>query len=107
MNELVFENCNYGQVALKKLAPVPDNFRLYSAGWLGEKHTDWDVMKVTGAEFRLAKSGPDKGKLAIRVKGTRRSAFVTRAEMNAFEARAVATAAGAMPTPSTKEVIAK
>ena len=43
-------------------------------------------MKVTGAEFREAKSGPQKGKLAIMVKGTQRSAYVTREEMNKQEA---------------------
>lgn len=85
MGKDIFADCSYGQVALKKLAPVPETFRLFSAGWLGEKPKDWDVMKVTGADFRVAKTGPNKGKLSIRVKGSERSAFVFRAEMQAFE----------------------
>lgn len=83
MDKDVFADEPYGKVALKKLAPVPANFRLFSAGWLGEKREDWDTMKVTGAEFRAAKSGENKGKLAVVVKGTQRSAYVTRSEMAA------------------------
>lgn len=86
MTNDVFAACSYGQVALKKLSPVPENFRLFSAGWLGEKPEDWKTMKVTGAEFREAKSGPSKGKLAIMVKGTQRSAYVTNEEMAAQDA---------------------
>lgn len=73
----------YGKIALQKLAPVHENFRLYEAGWLGEKPADFQVMKVVGAEFRAAKSGPNKGKLSILVKGTQRTAFVTREEIQA------------------------
>jgi len=86
MRKDIFAACNYGQVALKKLAPVPDNFRLFSAGWLGEKPENRQTMKVTGAEFREAKSGASKGQLAIMVKGTQRSAYVTKEEMAAQDA---------------------
>lgn len=68
------------------MAPTPENFRLYAAEWLGEKPKDWDVMKVTGAEFRVAKSGPNKGKLSVMVEGTKRTAHVTREEMRVFAA---------------------
>mgnify|MGYP007103403909 CR=1 FL=1 len=61
----VFAQQSYGKIALQKMAPVPDNFRLYSAGWLGDKPEDWSVMKVSGAQFRTAKSGPNKGKLSM------------------------------------------
>lgn len=73
----------FGKAALKKMAPVPENFRLYAAGWLGEKPEDFNVMEVTGAEFRTAKRGPNKGKLAIPVPGTKRTVYVTRDEMTA------------------------
>ena len=86
MSKDIFADCSYGKVALNKLAPVPEKFRLFSAGWLGERPADWKTMKVTGAEFREAKSGPQKGKLVIMVKGTQRSAYVTREEMNMQEA---------------------
>lgn len=86
MSTDIFATCSYGQVALRKLAPVADNFRLYSAGWLGENPADWKTMKVTGAEFRVAKAGANKGKLAIMVQGTQRSAYVTKEEMQAQDA---------------------
>lgn len=86
MNIDLFAETRYGQVALKKLAPVPENFRLYSAGWLGDKPKDWDVMEVKGAEFRVAKRGPPKGTLSIEIKGSKRTTYVTKAEMQAIPA---------------------
>jgi len=74
----------YGVVALEKIKPNDPNFRLYSAGWLGDFHTT-DTMEVTGAVFRAAKSGPRKRQLCIEVPGTRRTAYVTVAEMNAVK----------------------
>lgn len=83
MGHDVFAEQSFGKVALQKMAPVPENFRLYCAGWLGDKPESWDVMEVTGAEFRIAKRGPNKGKLSILVPGTKRTVYVTRAEMKA------------------------
>lgn len=77
----IFAEYSYGKLALQKLSPVPANFRLYSAGWLGEKPEEMTVMEVSGAEFRAAKSGPNKGKLSIMIPGTKRTAYVTKAEM--------------------------
>lgn len=76
---------SYGKAALKKLAPVADNFRFYSAEWLGDKPSEWDVMKVTGAEFRSAMTGPNRGKLSIMIEGTKRTTFVTKQEMQVFK----------------------
>lgn len=76
----------YGKAALQKLSPTPENFRLYEAEWLGDKPSEWTVMKVTGAEFRAAKTGPNKGKLSVMVEGSKRTAYVTKAEMRAFDA---------------------
>lgn len=45
-------------------------------------------MKVTGADFRVAKAGPDKGKLAVKVKGTDRTVYVTREEIKSFDDQA-------------------
>ncbi|MDD5056505.1 MAG: hypothetical protein PHQ60_01930 [Sideroxydans sp.] len=81
MEKDVFAETDYGKVALKKLSPVPENFRLYAAGWLGAQPKDWTVMKVTGAEFRAALSGKNKGKLSILIPGTVRHALVTAEEM--------------------------
>lgn len=76
---------SYGKLALKKMAPVSENFRLYEAGWLGKRPEDWTVMKVTGAQFRAAKTGPNKGKLSIMIKDTQRHVHLTREEMQAFD----------------------
>lgn len=81
MEDDIFAKQPYGKVALEKLAPVPENFRLYRAGWLGDKPEEFTVMEVIGAQFRAAKSGPNKGKLSIMVPGTKRTAYVTEAEM--------------------------
>ncbi len=83
MEQDLFAEQTNGKAALSKLAPVPKNFRLYYAGWLGKRPEDWKEMEVKGAEFRIAKSGPNKGKLSILVPGTRRSVRVTKAEMQA------------------------
>jgi hypothetical protein len=83
MGKDIFAEQSYGKAALKKLAPIPENFRLYKAGWLGTKPEEWSVMEVTGAVFEIAKRGPNKGKRCILVKGTKRTAFVTREEMRA------------------------
>lgn len=83
MEHDVFAEQSYGKVALQKMNPVPENFRLYAAGWLGEKPEEFTVMEVTGAEFRTAKSGPNKGKLSIMVPGTKRTVYVTKDEMKA------------------------
>lgn len=84
LDEDIFAQQPYGKAALKKLGPVAENFRLYSAGWLGEQPKDWDTMEIKGAEFRAAKSGPNKGKLVIEIPGTRRTVYVSRAEMAPF-----------------------
>ena len=78
-----FADLAFGKAALKKLGPVSENFRLYSAGWLGT-YPDFHSMRVTGAEFRKAKRGRNVGKLCILKTGTSRSTIVTKTEINAF-----------------------
>lgn len=82
----VFAQHSFGKAALQKLAPTPDNFRLYQAEWLGDKPNERHVMRVIGAEFRAAKTGPNKGKLSVMVEGSKRTAYVTKVEMQAFGA---------------------
>lgn len=79
------ENTSYGKAALSKLAPVAENFRIFEAGWLGDKPSEWTVMEVKGMEFREAKTGPNKGKLTVPVAGTKRTAYVTLDEMKLFD----------------------
>lgn len=84
----MFAEQGFGQLALQKLAPVPENFRLYAAGWLGQRPEDFTVMEVTGAQFRAALRGPNKGKLSILIPGTKRTVYVTRAEIEAHHVAA-------------------
>ena len=81
MERDIFAETPYGKAALKKMGPVPENFRLFEAGWMEERPEDWETMMVRGAQFRKAKSGPRKGKLAMRVKGTERTVYVTREQI--------------------------
>lgn len=81
----VFADQSYGQVALKKIASDDPNFRLFEAGWLGNGQQR-DVMEVKGGVFRAALSGINKGKLAILVPDTTRTAYVTSQEMTDFKA---------------------
>lgn len=80
----VFGSMPYAKVALAKIKPTHPNFRLYSAGWVGDFATT-DTMEVTGAVFREAKSGPRKGQFCIMVPGTKRTAYVTESEMKAVD----------------------
>lgn len=84
MREALFEQYSYGKVALQKMGTLPENFYLFSAGWLGDYKTT-DTMEIKGAEFREALRGKNKGKLCMIVKGTERTAYVTTAEVKAFE----------------------
>lgn len=72
-----------GRFALSKLAPVPDNFRIYEAETLRDSTGYAGIIRFTGGEFRIAKSGPNKGKLSVLVKGTERTVIVSRAEFMA------------------------
>src|SRR5215471_7042405 len=83
----LFAEQPFGQIALKRLGPVAPNFRLFRAEWLGKNSSDWKVMKVTGAEFRAVKRGPDAGDLTIRIPGTTRTTYVTKDEMEVLRRR--------------------
>lgn len=89
-----FAKYTFGRLALKKLSGLPSNFRLYKAGWLGSGN-ERDVMELTGAEFRIAMSGKNKGKMSIKVPKTDRSVFVTSKEVAAADAAKARRAAKA------------
>lgn len=79
MDERIFEDSPFGRAALKKLGPVPDSFRLYSAGWVGD-FPNAHGMQVTGAEFERMKRKTTHGK---KVRDTDRSVYVSKAEIQA------------------------
>lgn len=76
----VFKETAYGKAALKKMGEVGPNFRLYCAGFIGKS----DSMVVDGAEFREAKSGPNKGQLSVRIEGTQKNVVVYQSDMDEF-----------------------
>lgn len=76
-DEDIMAATSYGKAALRKLGDVPENFRIYFAGWLGKTPADWNEMRVKGRVFRTGRDG----KLNIPVPGTIRSVVVTREEM--------------------------
>lgn len=83
-----FADTSFGKAALKKMSfhgEIPENFRLYEAGIVEEVAPDLKIMKVKGCEFRRAKTGKNKGKLSIKLKGTERSECVTPEECKEFE----------------------
>jgi hypothetical protein len=84
-----FAKESYGQIALQKMGQTDPNFILYEAGCLetGGAPCTWDVFEVKGALFREAKRGPRKGEVCVMVKGTKQTAYVTKAEMKAWEER--------------------
>jgi hypothetical protein len=84
MTEKTFEAQAFGKAALQKLGNVVENFRLFHARWVGDNPGNSNTMEVTGAEFRAAKSGTNKGKLSIMMTGTKKTVFVTKAEMLPF-----------------------
>lgn len=79
----IFGELPYGQAALEKLGKVPENFRLYAAGWLGKTPEEWKNMKLVGAEFREATKGPNAGQLCKMIPGTQRTVYLTREEVAA------------------------
>lgn len=83
----------FGKIALEKMRKqvgvevLHPDFRLYEAGRVetaGHPST-WDTTEVKGARFRVATKGPRKGLLCIMVPGTKLTAYVTKAEIEAFE----------------------
>lgn len=82
MQERIFEETAAGKAAMAKIGEVPDNFRLYQFAWMEERPEDWETMQLTGAEFREAKSGPNKGKLSIKIKGTDKTVYVTKEQIS-------------------------
>jgi len=81
----LFAKHPFGRIAMNKLGDVPENFRLYEAGWLGKRPDEFLVMEVKGAEFRNAKSGQNKGKFTVMIPGTKRTVYVTKDEIHAFD----------------------
>ena len=79
---------------IKKMREVPDGFCFYAFAWLGDNPEDFDVMRLTGAVYREAKSGPNKGKRTIQVPNSVRNIYVTAQEIKDAAARSNAELKG-------------
>lgn len=77
MQEPTFEKFPLGMAAIKKLGEVPENFRLYYGGWYR------DGLRFIGAEFAVAKHGPEAGSLSVMVPNTKRSVTLSAREVEA------------------------
>lgn len=72
--------------ARAKMNNLPENFMIYKFNWLGDfEDRANNVMEVTGAVFREAKSGPRKGQRCIMVKGTDRKVYLTPTDIAAID----------------------
>lgn len=81
-----FRDTAIGRAAMKKFGDVPENFKIYEAGWI--EHQDIDnkgLMFVRAAEFRKALKGPNKGEFCIIVPGTKKLTHITSDEIKAME----------------------
>ncbi len=77
MEHDIFAEHPAGKVALAKMAPVSADFRLFECGIADSAGT----IMYSGAEFRRALKGPNKGKLSIIVPGTTKTVYVARSEI--------------------------
>ena len=85
MTHKVYETFQYGIIALKHFGNVPENFRIYEAGFEPQPPQLWNRIKVTGAQFEVETEGANKGKLCKIIPGTIRSCLVTRNEIEDFD----------------------
>lgn len=74
---------NYGKAAMKTLEPVPPNFRIFKMERLGVELPESTGIRITGAEFQVATSGPELGLLSVMVEGSERTVRVTTEEIKA------------------------
>lgn len=82
MTHDTFATFSFGKAALQKMAPTPANFRLYEAENMGPGS---GIMKVKGAEFRIAERGPNRGKLNIIIPGTEKTVYISLDEIRQHE----------------------
>lgn len=77
MDDMSWHQTAFGIAALKKMGDIPENFRIYFAGWKGE-YPNYHGMEVTGAEFKRMKRKTTHG---VKIKGTERTVYISKAEI--------------------------
>lgn len=69
--------------ASEVMGTVPENFAFYCFEWLGDNPKHMSVMKCTGAVFREAKTGKNKGKLSVKLDETQVDIYITGEQIKA------------------------
>ena len=83
MDNDVWGDASFAKIALQRMGDVPENFRIYAAGWLGE-FPNCHGMQVTGAEFARMKRKTTHG---TKIKGTERTVYVSKKDMRELDER--------------------
>lgn len=77
MDNDVWGDALFSKIALQKMGEVPENFRIYQAGWLGD-FPNCHGMEVKGAEFKRLKRTPSRG---TKITGTTRTVYISKQEL--------------------------
>ena len=81
MENCFFSELPFGKIALQRFGEVPENFRLYEAGCLGN-HPNYHGMEVKGAEFERMKRDKTRGKI---IRDTTRTVYISKKDLQDFE----------------------
>jgi len=84
----IFAEMPWGQEALKRMREeqeLPERFRLFEAGWMEDHPDKFENFVIKGAEFRNAKTGPNAGKLCIKVEGSERICVLRKSEIRKLD----------------------
>lgn len=77
MDENIWGDALFAKIALERMGDVPEDFRIYGAGWLGE-FPNMHGMEVKGAEFKRLKRDPSRGN---KVSGTTRTVYISKKDL--------------------------
>lgn len=88
--EAIFERLSNGGAGRQKLErelsrELASSFYFFRGELVGDHRKGRVPMRLTGCEFRQAKSGPRAGRWVMPVPGTNKTVIVTPAEVDAFE----------------------
>lgn len=80
------QSFDFVALARSKMKDLPENFLIYKFNWLGDMDDrENNIMEVTGAVFREAKSGARKGQVCMMVKGTDRKVYLSPTDIKSID----------------------
>jgi hypothetical protein len=100
--EAIYERLSSGAAARAKLlrqspTGLPPMFYFYLGELVKDPKGDGSQMRLTGCQFRQAKSGPKAGRWVIPIKGTKRSVLISNEECREYEATLASAGSHALP----------